>query len=81
MFNRNYVSKNDGENDGEKLKSQARREMIIELIKKDKKVTTKEMSIVFKVSKPTIESDIAKLRKENKLKFVGSTKSGYWILL
>ncbi len=32
------------------------------------------------VSKATIERDISKLREENKIEYIGSSKNGFWKL-
>ncbi len=89
LFNRNYQSEsdvqsdvqNDVQNDVQKLKPKERQERIIQLIKNDRYITIEEISVSFGVSKPTIERDIAKLRKGNKIRFVGGSKDGYWTVL
>ena len=53
-------------------------EEIIKLISKNKKITITELAKTLKVSDKTIKRDIAKLKKQNRLKRVGSLKSGYW---
>ncbi|UTC74678.1 putative DNA binding domain-containing protein [Treponema sp. OMZ 792] len=84
LFNRNYDVQNDGENDVQndvqKLSPEQRKEKIMELIKSNNKITIDMMSYMINVSKPTIERDIAKLKKDNKIEYVGSAKDGYWIV-
>lgn len=53
----------------------------MQLIIGNKNITIEEMSMRFGVSKPTVERDIAKLRRENKIRFIGGAKDGYWTVL
>jgi len=39
------------------------------------------MAVIFKVTERTIERDISALKKQNKLKRIGSKKFGHWELL
>ncbi len=55
-----------------------RLEMIIEQIKKNRNITIAELANILNVSDKTIKRDIAKLKQENKIARVGSSKSGYW---
>ncbi len=52
-------------------------EKIIKLMKKDKNITVLEIANRLKVTDKTIKRDILKLKNDNKLKRVGSLKSGY----
>lgn len=78
-------TQNDGQNDGQSdgqnknIKSDIvkRREKILELITENNYITSNTLKDILGVSKPTVERDIAKLREENKLEYVGSSKSGY----
>ncbi|QOY52778.1 Fic family protein [Candidatus Sulfurimonas baltica] len=54
---------------------------IISLITENSKVTVKELAIRFSVNDKTIKRDLEKLKQENKIKRVGSTRSGYWEVL
>lgn len=51
---------------------------ILRLISRDKTMSTASMAEELKVSKRTILRDIEKLKKIDKIKYVGSKKSGYW---
>jgi len=51
---------------------------IIELIKDNKYITTKELSERIKISTTAIDKNISKLKKKRILKRIGSTKGGYW---
>jgi len=51
---------------------------IIELIKDNKCITTKELSERIKISTTAIDKNISKLKKKRILKRIGSTKGGYW---
>ena len=76
LFNRNY----DVQNDVQKLSAEQRKEKIMELMKSNNKITIDMIKCIINVSKPTIERDIAKLRKDNKIEYVGSAKDGYWVV-
>ncbi|UTC66540.1 MULTISPECIES: ATP-binding protein [unclassified Treponema] len=71
---------NDGQNDGQKINSKDRLEKIIKYIESDKNMTADRLKDLLNVSKRTIERDIEKLRKDNKIEYVGSAKEGYWIV-
>jgi len=58
-----------------------REQQIIELIKQDPKITLSKIASICNVSEKTIKRDIAKLKQEDKIKRVGSLKSGYWEIL
>ena len=51
---------------------------IIELIKENKYVTTKELSGHIKISTMAIDKNISKLKKKGILKRIGPAKGGYW---
>ncbi len=58
-----------------------RLEKIINLIRKNNKILLREISDQLNVSKRTIRRDIEKLKKQNKLKRVGTEKTGHWVIL
>ncbi|MHA1856716.1 MAG: DeoR family transcriptional regulator [Promethearchaeota archaeon] len=58
-----------------------RTELIIDLIKKNNQIHLKDLAITLKVSTRTIRRDIEKLKNMNKLKRIGSEKSGYWKII
>ena len=84
LYNRNYIDKNDGQNDGQKqqlkLNMIERREKILELIVGNKKITSNNLKDILGVSKATVERDLSKLREESKLEYIGSSKNGYWLV-
>lgn len=43
--------------------------------------TIEDLSNLLNVSKPTIERDLSYLKKQNKVKYIGSSKSGKWVVL
>ena len=51
---------------------------IIELMKENKYVTTKELSGHIKISTTAIDKNISKLKKKGILKRIGPAKGGYW---
>ena len=53
---------------------------IIELIKKDKHVTTQEMANILGVDRRNIARNIKKLQEQCALVRIGATKNGYWEL-
>ncbi len=54
---------------------------ILLIIQKNTEITTSELSKVLKVTKRTILRDIDKLKQNNKLKRIGSEKSGKWEII
>ena len=88
LFNRNYDIQNDGQNDGQnggqndgqKISTKDRLEKIIKYIESDSAITADRLKDLLNVSKRTIERDIEKLRKDNKIEYVGSAKDGRWIV-
>ncbi len=66
---------NDTDNDTD---TDNRLNKIIELINKNNKISTKQLSLKCKVSQITIKRDIEKLKKQNKLKRIGGERTGYW---
>ncbi|WP_308699330.1 ATP-binding protein [Mycoplasma zalophi] len=76
LFNRNYEAQNEAQS--LKLNNQKRIEKILELIKENKNITRSDLQDILRVSKSTIERDILKLKEEDKLEYIGSSKNGYW---
>ena len=76
LFNRNY----DVQNDGQKISANNRLERIIRYIESDNAMTADRLKELLNVSKRTVERDIEKLRKDNKIEYVGSAKDGRWIV-
>lgn len=74
MFNRNYDVQNDVQNDGQKISANNRLERIIRYIESDNAMTADRLKELLNVSKRTVERDIEKLRKDNKIEYVGSAK-------
>lgn len=66
---------NDTDNDTD------RKNLILSFIKKDSKITINELTKELTVSRSTILRSIKELKKANKLKRIGSEKSGYWKIL
>lgn len=85
LYNMNYNEKenvgiNEAQNDGKKLDLNSRKNLIINIIKENDKITRKEIMSKIGISKATIERDLALLRKENKIEYIGSSKNGKWII-
>jgi ATP-dependent DNA helicase RecG len=51
---------------------------ILELMNANLSITTKNLSELLNVTQITVKRDIEKLKKEGKLKRVGTAKGGYW---
>ena len=51
---------------------------ILELIKKNNKISYDELAVKFDKNRTTIMRNIKKLKEQNLLKRVGSDKNGYW---
>ena len=71
---------NDGIN-GRMSSIESRHIKIIDLIKSNPTITLPEIQSNLDISESTLERDIATLKKQNKVKRVGSRKTGYWELL
>ena len=89
LYNMNYNEKeneaqneviNDGINDGKKLNSIERKNIILKLIEENENISAKQIIETINVSRPTIERDLKELKEENKIEYVGSRKSGKWII-
>ncbi|AVL42957.1 HTH domain-containing protein [Streptobacillus moniliformis] len=78
LFNRNYEGQSEGQNI--RLGVLERRNKILKLIKENNHITASILKDILGVSKSTIERDISKLREDNKLIYIGSSKKGYWII-
>ena len=57
------------------------RDKIVELIKNDKFITIKNMTIELEISRDTINKHLSRLKKDGIIKRVGSARSGYWEIL
>ena len=89
LYNMNYSQKenvgineaqNEAQNDCKKLDLNSRKNLIINIIKENDKITRKEIISKIGISKATLERDLAALRKDNKIEYIGSSKNGKWII-
>ena len=71
-FKRKNVPKNVPKNSTE------RQEIILDKVRKNIRFTREELALEFNVSVKTIQRDLDKLK--NKIEFVGSKKTGKWVL-
>ena len=78
IYNVNYNA--DGTNVGINV-GLKRADQILNLIKENNAITAEEMAVIFNVTERTIDRDISFLKKQNKLKRVGSKKAGYWEII
>ena len=75
IYNANYSS--DVQNDAQNDAQNEMENLIIQLIEKNKYITRQEMAEKIGKSKATIERII---KKSKKIKYVGSSKKGHWIV-
>jgi len=55
-----------------------RLDKIVEIMRENRDITIIELANILEVADKTIKRDVAKLKEQNRLKRVGSLKSGYW---
>ena len=53
---------------------------ILNIIKENGNISAIEISKILNVTARTIERDLKELKEENKIEYVGSRKSGKWII-
>ncbi|MBO4417523.1 MAG: HTH domain-containing protein [Bacteroidales bacterium] len=76
------VGDNVGEKTAKTLKGKAKREEdIISLMRSSPTISFAELALALNVAERTIARDIARLRKENKIKRQGGDKGGEWVIL
>ena len=71
---------NVGQNVGQKINVNDRKNIILKNIKETESLDTTDIAKQLNVTKRTIERDLAELRKENKIEYIGSSKNGKWII-
>lgn len=54
------------------------KDKIIDIMKKNKDITIKDISEILDIGRDTINEHIAKPKKENKLKRISGRKDGHW---
>ena len=55
-----------------------RTEQMLNLIMRNNAITNEEMAVIFAVSERTIDRDLSTLKKDGKIKRIGSKKTGHW---
>ena len=71
----------DGRNDGRNVEEMSAEQKILELLKSNPKLTAKQLAIALDMSVRKVERKIASLKADGKLKRVGATKNGSWIVI
>lgn len=71
---------NVGQNVGQKFNVNDRKNIILKNIKETESLDTTDIAKKLNVTKRTIERDLAELRKDNKIEYIGSSKNGKWII-
>ena len=71
---------NDVINVGQKLNTEERKNIILKLIEENEKISIQQLVENIEVSKSTVERDLKELKEENRIEYVGSRKSGKWII-
>lgn len=93
LYNMNYNEKeneaqnevinediNDVINVGQKLNAEERKNIILKLIEGNEKISIQQIVENIEVSKSTVERDLKELKEENKIEYIGSRKSGKWVI-
>lgn len=85
LYNMNYNEAQNEEineeiNVGQKLNTEERKNIILKLIEKNEKISIQQITENIEVSKSTVERDLNELKEENKIEYIGSRKSGKWII-
>ena len=90
LYNRNYDDnqethivhdvQSDVQNKIKILKTVERRKMIIKMIVNNVEITIDDMCKALGVSRSTIERDLSYLRRQGEVKYVGSAKTGKWLV-
>ena len=60
--------------------SEERKKIILKLIEENEKISIQQLVENIEVSKSTVERDLKELKEENKIEYIGSRKSGKWII-
>ena len=71
---------NDVINVGQKLNTEERKNIILKLIEENEKISIQQIVENIEVSKSTVERDLKELKEENRIEYIGSRKSGKWII-
>ena len=56
-------------------------EQILYLIKENPKITRNEIAIILNIGTTTIYRTLEKLKSDNKIKRIGSNKTGHWEII
>ena len=85
LYNMNYnEAQNDGINEeinvGQKLNTEERKNIILKLIEENEKISIQQLVENIEVSKSTVERDLKELKEEKRIEYIGSRKSGKWII-
>lgn len=79
-INIDNVGQNVGQKVGQKFNVNDRKNIILKIIKETENLDTTDIARKLNVTKRTIERDLAVLRKDNKIEYIGSSKNGKWII-
>ena len=55
-----------------------RQKKIVEILRKDNRVSIEELTSILSISESTVIRDIRKIRKFMSIKWVGPSKGGHW---
>lgn len=78
------ITNNKQTTDPEKIRVETRvktKDRVIALIKEDKTIATPELAVRLGISVKGVEYHLNRLKKDEIIKHVGPTKSGYWKIL
>ena len=77
LIRKSYFSDNDTQNDTQNSLSE-RQKKIVEILRKDNRVSIEELTSILSISESTVIRDIRKIRKFMSIKWVGPSKGGHW---
>jgi len=75
----NFIDGKEGDKEGHRLTENQK--SILSLIRRNNSISTQEISIKININKSNTEKNIAKLKKLNLLKRIGSAKGGRWQII
>ena len=78
VFISNYDKIETTQETTQEIKKLSTREKILLALQRDSSLTREELAKLLGVSANAIKQQLAKLKRSNKIKRVGSTKAGHW---
>lgn len=63
-----------------KYRKAQRKELILEMVKKNKEISKNFLALELDVDRKTIHRDLSELKKEGLIEFIGDKRTGVWRL-